>query len=126
MFAGGSDKATNIEVEDVMRKTVIAFLVLSLCITLMPITVSADATDDCPRVGAYIERVQGLIERASPTILRSGNERAISLLRTAIGEIRTAQRAYEAGMCRVAYNDAQQSEQHVVMALRLAGRHRAD
>ena len=87
-----------------MRKAVLTFVVLGLCFSLMPVTVTADPADDCPRVGAYLDRVEALIERASPTILRSGNERAISLLRSAIGEIRTAARAYEGNMCRVAYN----------------------
>ncbi len=121
-----SKEATNIEVEDVMRKAILTFLALSLCLTLLPATVTADPADDCPRVGAYIERVEGMIERASPIILRSGNERAITLLRSAVGEIRAANRAYEADMCRVAYNNAQQAEQHVAMALRLIHRRQAN
>ena len=105
-----------------MRKAVLTFLALSLCFSLMPTLVTADPADDCPRVGAYIDRVEVLIERAAPRILRSGNERAISLLRSAIGEIRTAARAYEGNMCRVAYNHAQRAEQAVMHALSLIDR----
>ncbi|MEE9552740.1 MAG: hypothetical protein V3W18_00470 [candidate division Zixibacteria bacterium] len=109
-----------------MRKTVLTFLALSLCLTLMPATVLADPADDCPRVGAYIDRVGAMIERASPIIMRSGNERAIRVLHSAIGEIRAANRAYEGNMCRVAHNHALQAEQYVTRALRMINRRRAN
>jgi hypothetical protein len=109
-----------------MRNTVLSILILALLYAMMPAGVLADTADDCPRVGAYIERVGVLIERAGPTILRSGNERAINLLHSAIDEIRAANRAYEGGMCRIAFNHAQQAERHIMRALRLINRRNID
>jgi hypothetical protein len=109
-----------------MRNTVLSILILALLYAMMPAGVLADATDDCPRVGAYIERVGALIERAAPRILRSGNERAINLLNSAISELRAAHRAYEADMCRLAFNHAQQAEHLIMRALRLINRRNID
>jgi hypothetical protein len=104
----------------------ISILILALMLAVMPVGVLADTADECPRVGAYIERVGALIERAGPPIIRSGNERAIGLLHSAIDELRAARRAYEADMCRVAFNHAQQAEHLVLRALRLIHRRNID
>lgn len=109
-----------------MRKVILSVMVLALVFALVPVNVPANTTQDCDRVGAYIDRVEGLIERASPVILRSGNERAIALLSSAVSEIRAASRAYQGDMCRAAYNHAQQAEQLVMRALRLIHQRRAD
>lgn len=109
-----------------MRKALLSVMVLTLLFTLAPANGLADTTEDCDRVGAYIARVEALIERAAPAILRSGNERAIALLNSAVDEIRMANRAYRGGMCRAAYNHAQQAEQFVRRALRLIHQRRAD
>ena len=102
-----------------MRIAISSITVLALLFVLMPLETMAIPTEDCPRVGAYIDRVEGLIERAAPRILRSGNERAINLLHSAIDEIRAANRAYQGGHCRVAFNRAQQAEHMILRALRL-------
>lgn len=102
-----------------MKKAVLSILVLTLILSTMPSVLYADATDDCPRVGRYIGQVQNLIERAAPAINRSGNERAINLLQTAVSEIRAANRAYGAGICRVAFHHAQLAQQAIIQAIRL-------
>jgi hypothetical protein len=109
-----------------MRNVIFSVMILAIVFALAPVNAPADTTDDCDRVGAYIDRVEGLIERASPIILRSGNERAIALLNSAISEIRAANRAYQGDMCRVAYRHAQQAEQYIRRALRLIRNRRAD
>jgi hypothetical protein len=109
-----------------MRKVILSVMILAIVFALVPVNAPANTTRDCDRVGAYIDRVEGLIERASPIILRSGNERAIALLNSAVSEIRAANRAYQGDMCRVAYNHAQQAEQLVRRALRIIHHRRAD
>jgi len=101
-----------------MRIAVLSLLALAMMLTIAP-AVIADVTDDCPRVGTYIERVDNLIERAAPLIRDSGNRRAMGMLESAIGEIQTAHRAYNAGNCRVALGSAQNAETLVHQALRL-------
>ncbi len=108
-----------------MRKAILSVMVLAILFALAPVKAPADTAQDCDRVGAYIERVEGLIQRASPIILRSGNERAIALLGSAVSEIQAANRAYQGDMCRAAYNHAQQAEQLIRRALRLIHQRRA-
>ncbi len=109
-----------------MRIVISSIMVFALLFVLMPLETNAIPTEDCPRVGAYIDRVEGLIERAAPRIMRSGNERAINLLHSAIGEIRAANRAYRGDQCRVAFNRAQRAEHMVLRALRLIHRRSID
>ncbi len=105
-----------------MRIVISSIIVFALLFVLMPLETIAIPTEDCPRVGAYIDRVEGLIERATPRILRSGNERAISLLHSAIDEIHAANRAYRGDHCRAAFNHAQRAEHMVLRALRVIHR----
>lgn len=109
-----------------MRYVILSFMILATVSTLAPLSALANIVQDCDRVGAYIDRVEGLIERATPIILRSGNERAIALLDSAVGEIRAANRAYQGNMCRVAYGHARQAQQYVMQALRLIRHRRTD
>ena len=109
-----------------MRKALLSTVVLTLLLTLAPANGLADTTEDCDRVAAYVSRVEALIDRAAPAILRSGNERAIAFLNSAVDEIRIAGRARRGGMCRAAYNHAQQAEQFIRRALRLIHQRRAE
>ncbi len=102
-----------------MRIAISSIMVFALLFVLMPLETNAIPTEDCPRVGAYIDRVEGLIERAAPMIMRSGNRRAVNLLHSAIDEIRAASRAYRGDQCRVAYNRAQRAEQMIRRAMRM-------
>lgn len=102
-----------------MRIAISSIMVFALLFMLMPLETMAIPTEDCPRVGAYIDRVEGLIERAAPRIMRSGNERAINLLHSAIDEIHAANRAYRNDHCRAAFNHAQRADHMIHRALRL-------
>ncbi len=102
-----------------MRIAISSIMVFALLFVLMPLETMAIPTEDCPRVGTYIDRVEGMIERAAPMIMRSGNRRAINLLHSAIDEIRAASRAYHNDNCRAAFNHAQRAEHMVQRALRM-------
>jgi hypothetical protein len=103
-----------------VRFVLLSVVVLALLMMIAPAIPVANAQDDCLRVGAYIARVDQLIERATPIIRDSGNRRAVALLESAISEIRTAHRAYDAGQCRMAFSSAQAAESLVRQALRIA------
>ncbi len=102
-----------------MRIAISSIIVFALLFVLMPHETIAIPTEDCSRVGTYIDRVEGMIERAAPRIMRSGNERAINILHSAIDEIHAASRAYHNDHCRAAFNHAQRAEHMIHRALRL-------
>ncbi len=109
-----------------MRIAISTLMVFALLFVLMPLETTAIPTEDCPRVGTYIDRVEGMIERATPMIMRSGNRRAINLLHSAIDEIHAASRAYNNDHCRAAFNHAQQAGHMIQRALRLIHRRPID
>ena len=109
-----------------MRKITTAVLVTALFLTLATGIAQANPADDCPRIGAYVERVAALVERATPLIQESGNARAIALLESAIVDIRAAHRAYNDENCRLAFNLGQQADQKIHMALRMIHRPASD
>jgi len=109
-----------------MKKSAVLVIVLLMVMGALPVNLLANPTDECPRVERYVARVQALAERAAPIITRSGNERAIALLRDAIGDIRSANMAVDSGRCRAGFNLAQQAETKIHRALRLVNRDRAD
>ena len=102
-----------------MRVALISVTLFALLLVVVPSEAIGDTQDDCPRVGAYIDRVANLIERSAPSIIRSGNERAVALLVSAISELRAARRAYNNEQCRIASYHAQQAEHLILRALRL-------
>ncbi len=102
-----------------MRIAISTLMVFALLFVLLPLETTAIPTEDCSRVGTYIDRVEGMIERAAPMILRSGNRRAINLLHSAIDEIHAATRAYRNDHCRAAFNHAQRANHMIHRALRL-------
>lgn len=102
-----------------MRIAISSIMVFALLFMLMPLETIATPTEDCPRVGAYIDRVEGMIERGAPMIMRSGNRRAINMLHSAIDEIHAANRAYNNDHCRMAFNHAQRANHMIHRALRL-------
>ena len=102
-----------------MRAALISVILFALLLVVVPSEAIGDTQDNCRRVGAYINRVANLIERSAPSIIRSGNERAVALLVSAISELRAARRAYNNEQCRIAFIHAQQAEHLILRALRL-------
>jgi len=102
-----------------MKKTIVLIALLSLALNLIPLTVYAETTDACDRVGTLIDNVQAMINRSGPVIMRSGNRQAISLLNEAVNNLHAAQRAYNNDLCRIAFNHAQTSANLIRRAMRL-------
>jgi hypothetical protein len=109
-----------------MRTATISVFVLALALMITPVAIQADALDDCPRVGAYIERVDHLAGRAAPIIRESGSRQAMALLDAAVGELRIAHRAYDAGQCRMAFSSVQSAENMIQRALSIIHRRSND
>lgn len=105
-----------------MRKAFMLIVLLSLAFSLFPLMGYAETTDQCDRVGALIDNLETMINRAGPVILRSGNRQAISMLNEAVNHLHAAIRAYNNDQCRVAFNHAQTAINLIRRAMRLINR----
>ena len=102
-----------------MRIAVSLVTVFALIVMVAPALAQTNPSEDCLRVGAYIDKVENLANRAAPAIRASGNARAMNLFESALADLRSANRAYDCDNCRSALNFARQAESRIRLAMRI-------